>query len=263
MKNIIKGAIIGVSNIIPGVSGGTMAVILGVYDKIILSISNIKKDFKNSMKFLVPIGIGGVLGILTFTKIIGYLLENFPIATNLVFVGLVLGSIPMIFSKTLFKGRFEFKNLITMMIFITLMMFMENFTFLDESKIITDISFKTAIVIFVGAMISASAMIIPGISGSFIMLILGVYTTITNAISTFNIEILCVFGAGALIGVLLCSKLISLLFEKFERQTYSGILGLMIGSLYIILPSMNFTIETSVGLVFALVFGVISYKFTK
>ena len=108
---IIFGVIIGVANIIPGVSGGTMAVVLNIYDKLIDSVSNFRKDFKKSIMFLLPIGIGAVLGIVAFSKLIEFLLTNYPLATNFFFIGLILGSIPMIFKRAT-EDRFRLSSLV-------------------------------------------------------------------------------------------------------------------------------------------------------
>ena len=97
----IYGCIIGVANIIPGVSGGTMAVILNIYDKLIDSVINIKKHLKESLLFLIPVAVGGGLGIFGFAKLLKYLLEYFPMPTYFFFIGLILGTAPMIFSKVI------------------------------------------------------------------------------------------------------------------------------------------------------------------
>ncbi len=263
MRQIIYGAIIGVANIIPGVSGGTMAVILKVYDQLIHSVSNIKSDFKNSMKFLIPIGIGAGLGILVFSKIIEFSLANFHIATNLVFVGLIIGSIPMIFEKAK-ESKLKIGSGISFGVCLVIMLYMA-FTNPDDSgsQVITVLSVTSFIQIFAASFVAAGAMIIPGISGSFVMLLLGMYTTILTAISDFNIMILIPIGLGCGVGVLVCAKIIDKLFAKFPQQTYSGILGLMAGSIFAIFPGILLNIEFGVGVVLAILAGVVAYKFGK
>lgn len=262
IKLIIYGAIIGVANIIPGVSGGTMAVILNVYDKIIQSVSNLRTQFMKSMKFLIPIGIGGGAGILIFSRIIEYCLENFSVATNLVFIGLIIGSIPMIFHKTK-EEKMGMGSIVAFIVCIGVMIVMKVVTPEESSAIITTLTLGSFIKIFLVSIISAGAMIIPGISGSFVMLLLGLYGTVLTAISDLNIMILIPVGLGCATGLLLCAKIIDILFREFPNQTYSGILGLMIGSLFIIFPEYSLNVEFVVGIILALVAAFTAYIFAK
>ncbi len=267
IKLIIYGAIIGIANIIPGVSGGTMAVILGVYDKLIQCISNLRKDFVNSMKFLIPIGIGGGIGILLFAKIIEYSLENFGIATNLVFVGLIVGSIPMISNKVLKekeeKGKLGVGTVIVCLICLAIMIYMGVTSPEESSTIMSTPTVVNCLKLFLGSVIAAGAMIIPGISGSFIMLLLGIYTSILAAVSDLNIIMLIPVALGCGVGVLLCAKIMDIMFVKYPHQTYSGILGLMIGSVFVIFPSYQLNLEFVVGIILAIGAGVVAYLFAK
>lgn len=262
IKLIIYGAIIGIANIIPGVSGGTMAVVLDVYDKLIQSVSNFRTDFKNSMKFLIPIGIGGAAGIVLFSKIIEYCLENFSVATNLVFVGLIIGSIPMILDKVQ-EGNIKVGEILVFIICLALMIYMGIANPDDSSTVITTLTVSSFLRIFCVCVISAGAMIIPGISGSFVMLLLGVYTTVLTAVSDFNIMILIPVALGCGVGILLCAKIIDLLFAKFPQQTYSGILGLMIGSLFVLFPAFTLNVEFGMGIILAVGSAVVAYMFSR
>ncbi|MFI3171868.1 MAG: DUF368 domain-containing protein [Eubacteriales bacterium] len=263
IKHIIYGAIIGIANIIPGVSGGTMAVILNVYDKLIKSVSNWRKDFVNSMKFLIPIGLGAGIGILLFSKIIEYCLANFSVATNLVFIGLIVGSIPMILRKTR-EQKMGISEVLSLLVCLALMLYM-GFANPDDSanQVITTLSVASFLKIFAVSFISAGAMIIPGVSGSFVMLLLGMYTTVLTAISNLNIMILIPVCLGCGVGILVCAKIIDVLFTKFPQQTYSGILGLMIGSLFVIFPAFTLNIEFVIGAILAVVFAIVAYMFSK
>lgn len=262
IRLIIYGAIIGIANIIPGVSGGTMAVMLDVYDKLIQSVSKIRTDFKNSMRFLIPIGMGAGVGIVLFSKIIEYCLENFSVATNLVFVGLIIGSIPMILGKVREK-KLQVGEIISFVICLGIMIYMALVNPEDSNSVITTLTVGSFLKIFLVSVISAGAMIIPGISGSFVMLLLGVYTTVLTAVSDFNILILIPVGLGCVVGLLLCAKVIDLLFTKFPHQTYSGILGLMIGSIFVLFPVFTVNVEFIVGIVLAIGSGIVAYMFSK
>ncbi len=261
LQLILFGVIIGIANIIPGVSGGTMAVILGVYDKIISAISNWRTQFVKSLQLLIPIGVGAVLGIFLFANLIDYTLENFPMATNMVFVGLILGSVPMIYKKATAQkinasGAISFVVCFGFMVFMMLVSPAEN-------AAITTLTVSSFFRIFLASAVSAGAMIIPGISGSFVMLLCGMYTTILTAVSDLNILILIPVALGCGIGILLCAKIIERLFAKAPCQTYLGILGFMLGSVPIIFPAIAVNIELFVSIVLAIGAGAAAYFFSK
>ncbi len=262
IKLILFGAIIGIANIIPGVSGGTIAVVLKIYDKLIHSVSNIKSDFKNSLKFLIPIGIGAGIGIILFSKIIEWALLYFPVATSYVFVGLIIGSIPLIFKKTNTKS-IKFSEILIFIICISIMFAMDFFKdTVGAATIIDTLSVSNFIILFGASFLAAGAMIIPGISGSFILLLLGIYNSVLAAISNFNLPILIPVGIGMAYGILVCAKIIDKLFEKFPNHTYSGILGLMFGSIYVLIPPPILNFELLIGIILLIIFAYISYKFS-
>ncbi len=261
LELLIFGAIIGIANIIPGVSGGTMAVILGVYDKIISAISNWRTQFVASVKFLVPVGVGAVLGIFLFANIIDYTLENFPMATNMVFVGLIIGSIPMIFKKATTQ-KIGASGAIAFVVCFGFMMFMM-FATPSESAAITTLTAASFARIFLSSAVAAGAMIVPGISGSFVLLLVGMYTTILTAISDFNFMILIPVAVGCGVGILVCAKIIERLFAKAPCQTYLGILGFMIGSVPIIFPAIALNVELFVSILLAVGAAAAAYFFAK
>ncbi|MFI3114655.1 MAG: DUF368 domain-containing protein [Clostridia bacterium] len=262
MKNLLYGMIIGIANIIPGVSGGTMAVILNVYDKIISSVSNLKSDFKNSVKFLAPIGIGAVFGIVLFAKIVTFFLNTFETATMLAFSGLIFGSIPMIKNKAL-ESKKSVSGYISFAIALIIMLVMSFSSVSESTTVITSLTVETFIVLFFASVISAGSMIIPGISGSFVMLLLGIYSSILSAVSTLNIPVLIPVGLGCLVGILAFIRLIDFLFKKYHNETYMAILGLMMGSIVTIIPSFIFNLEYFVGLILCVIFAKVSFAFSK
>ena len=246
---LIKGIFVGVANVIPGVSGGTMAVSFGIYDKILSSISNLLKDFKKSFKTLLPIAIGMVIGIIGFTFIIPVLLKNQPFITAIAFTGLILGGLPMIVKETKLGWQKDEKKslIINLVIFATFAVFTIALAFAGGSKdsgVILTPNIETIIIMFFIGIIASATMIIPGVSGSLILMILGYYFGILTAIKDFlsalkdfdiksminQALILAPFGIGCLLGVFFISKLIKWLFAHFASATYSGILGLIITS---------------------------------
>ncbi|WP_296628717.1 DUF368 domain-containing protein, partial [uncultured Negativibacillus sp.] len=179
LSRLLKGLIVGVANIIPGVSGGTMAVVIGIYDKLIGAVSDLRKDFKNSVIYLFPIGVGALLGIVLFSHLIEFLLRDFTMPTNIFFLGLILGSIPMIFKRATQK-RFEKVSILPFLVCFAVMMLMTFFQNVSDegSALITTLTAGTAIRLVLSATVAAACMIMPGISGSMVMVLLGVYTSV-------------------------------------------------------------------------------------
>lgn len=262
----IYGCIIGVANIIPGVSGGTMAVILNVYDKLIDSVIGIKKHVKESLMFLIPVVIGGGLGIFGFSKLLKYLLANFPMPTFFFFIGLILGTVPMIFKKVLTSKdgtqKFTPYTIIPFVIFFGIMIALSFFNTENSSSTQIQLDFINWIYLFFGSALAAMCMIIPGVSGSMILMILGLYSTVLSAIADIfkdfsgSIMILIPAGLGIILGLLGGVKLIDICLKKFPQMTFAGILGLMLGSLLSVYNNSGFIFNTQgIAAIFSLIFG--------
>ena len=223
---IIKGFFFGVANIIPGVSGGTIAITMGIYEEMISSISGFLKNPKKSIMYLLPIGIGAVLSILLMSKVISFCLDRFPAPTNLFFIGLIVGGIPLLTRKV--KGaKFNPINAFLLLLTFSIIMFM---TFSDGggSNIdLSNVTFGKMILLFIVGMIAAGCMVIPGISGSFVLMLLGAYQPVISVIGDLtnfshlghNLSILIPFGVGVVVGIILIAKILEFLFNKYEVST--------------------------------------------
>lgn len=287
IKLFAIGIILGVANVIPGVSGGTMAVVFGIYNRLIDLISlNVKKIF-SQWKFILPLGAGLVTGVLLFSKIITFLFNKFPIQTNWFFIGIILGSIPMIFThwlnakkqtplpdqteptdqteQTTKSKKIPISSIICCAISLAIMILMVIFkSEKPETQITPGFSLYNAIIMFVGLAIAAIAMIIPGISGSFIMLALGIYSTVIGAIDSFNIYLLIPGALGAIVGLLCGAKLVRILMSKIPSQTYGIIFGLILGSVFVIFPTAGYsTLIVLTSIVCAAAGFLVSFLFSK
>lgn len=242
MKNnimlILKGAIFGIANIIPGVSGGTIALTMGVYEDLISSISHFFKKPKDSLNFIIPFAIGALLSILLMSKLISYCLDKFPFPTTLFFVGLILGGVPLL-TKKIKKEKIKPLNIFLFLLTFALVILL-NFINNDISTVnLISPSITTYFLLCLVGMIAAATMVIPGISGSFVLMLLGFYEPIVNTVGDLtnfsnlghNIAILIPFGLGIIIGIILIAKLIEYLFAKYEIPTYYAILGFVIASI--------------------------------
>lgn len=261
--NLLKGMVIGVSNVIPGVSGGTMAVVMGIYDKIIYSVNNFFKDIKKNIFFLGTLGIGAVLGILLFTNIIDYLLKNHNEQTNFFFIGLILGTAPLLFKKAT-ETKVKSGNLIGLIIgFIIVAGLGILEKAIPDAAFLSTIFKPNAIGFFVAGFIAAATMILPGISGSFVLLLIGLYEPIIEIVKNFDILNIGIVGAGVIAGLLLMTKLIEKIFNKYPQTAYCIIFGLVIGSVFVIFPGFTFGLMGVVSIIALLLGFLVAYVIGK
>ena len=268
MKKIIEylryflcGLVFGTANVIPGVSGGTMLVVFGVFDKLTEAISGIKKIFQNFW-FLFTFALGAGGGIVLSAFVISSLFENFGIQTNMFFIGLILGGVPLIYKfgteEKKVKPSCAIPFVIAMAVVIGLTVLEKMDVFKLAPDVVTGFDLVISLKLIVCAAIAAVTMIIPGISGSFVMMLLGVYETIIGAIKDMNFYVIIPFAIGAIIGIIGGAKLISMLIKKNKLMVYSALMGLVIGSVYAILPDgFGFNLQTGYGFACAL-FGVMA-----
>ena len=253
------GITIGMANVIPGVSGSTMAVVFNIYDRFVNAITlNIKKLIENR-RFVIPVVGGMALGVLLFSKLITVLYENFPVQTDYFFTGLIIGSIPMLFSFMTKKQdgqKFIAKKTISIVIcaiagFAVLIGFgllgSDIDTAKEMSKSLPQWTFPLALHIFAAGFVGAIAMIIPGISGSLLMLIMGVYPIVMKSIPALFVPaqtlqaffLLLPNGIGVLAGLLCGAWIVKTFLRIAPNQTYAVIFGLIAGSAIQLFPGIK------------------------
>ena len=238
--DVLRGAVIGVSNIIPGVSGGTMAVSMGIYDRVIYAVNNLFKQFKKSFKELLPILIGVLIGLFAFAALIGTLLgtksDEIPLTrlpTNFAFIGLILGGLPAIYKRVNMKSA-KLPGLILFLVFLALVVVLPLLNPPEARKL--DHSIGTILLMIPLGAISSSTMVIPGVSGSMIMMLLGYYNSIINAMNDLrggdwsSLVILLPYVVGLILGIVFIAKLMNFLLKKYAALTFCAIFGLVIGS---------------------------------
>ena len=238
--DVLRGAVMGVSNIIPGVSGGTMAVSMGIYDRVIYAVNNLFKQFKKSFKELLPILIGVLIGLFAFAALIGTLLgtksEEIQITrlpTNFAFIGLILGGLPAIYKRVNMKNA-KVPGIILFLVFLALVVVLPLLS-PPEARTV-DHSIGTILLMIPLGAIASSTMVVPGISGSMILMLLGYYNSVINAMNDLragdwsSLAILVPYLIGLLIGIVFIAKLMNYLLKKHAALTFCAIFGLVIGS---------------------------------
>jgi putative membrane protein len=237
IKIIFYGLIIGISNVIPGVSGGTMAVVFGIYEKLIAVVSLDVKAIKENFGFIVLLAIGIVGGILGFSNVMNYLLLEHETLTFYSFLGIILGSFPLIIKKANIKKI----RLSESLAFVSTFLFMLWLTFVQPEGAgqidVSQLTWLLAIGLFAASSMATFTMILPGISGSMVLLAIGMYQGVFGyAIGQFVFPHLLIVVSGMLAGLVLGAKAVKILMEKYYTQTYAAIIGLLVGSLLPLFP---------------------------
>lgn len=277
MKNLvlgIKGFFIGLANIIPGVSGGTLALTLGIYEKLISCISHIFKNLKENIKFLLPIGIGAILSILSLSHVISFSLEHYVLPTILFFIGAIIGGLPMLLKKI--KGsKLTISNILVFLFtfgIIILLLFLNS----DNEVSFSHLQVSDYLLLFVVGVIASATMVIPGVSGSAVLMTLGYYKPVIDIVKDVtnfsnlghNLSVLIPFGIGVIVGILLIAKLLEFLFKNYEVKTYYGVLGFISSSIIsiiyqnlIINSSFVFSVPSLlIGIILFILGLIVAYK---
>lgn len=278
--DVVRGMVIGLANIIPGVSGGTMMVSMGIYDTLIYCITHLFSQLKKSVLTLLPYGIGMVLAIIIGAFGLKAAFANFPLPTNMLFIGLILGSVPMILQQM--KG--EKKGIPGVVCFTALFALVVVLKLVEAERAVSiTLSVGEVIKLFLLGAIASATMVVPGVSGSMILKTLGYYEPIVTgaipgAVSALtsgswaalwhNVGILVPFGLGIVIGIFAIAKFIEVMLRNWKGVTYCAILGMVAASPVVILmeKSLYAGFNLTLGLVSAVMLalgGFIALKLGK
>lgn len=239
LSDVLRGAAIGVAFIIPGFSGGTVAAILGIYEKLVGAIADLFKHFLRSIKTLLPIALGMLLGVAALILPIQWGLERFPLPTVSLFVGLALGGLPSIFQKCR-GGKAKAGHIVALVLSLAAaasLLFLPHAS--KPEDFLLHLNFGGYLLLLLVGIVGSCALVVPGISGSMLLLIFGYYNPIVrlvteNLVHGLNVGrsllALSVLALGVVIGFFLISILMKYLLKKFPRGTFFSILGFIIGS---------------------------------
>ncbi len=271
LNQILRGVVIGVANIIPGVSGGTMMVSMGIYDTLIHCITHLFSEFKKSIKTLLPYGIGMVVGIVALASLLTFLFENYPLPTSTTFIGLILGGLGPIVAKVDRKKI----NWVCVLVFVVF------FAGIIVMALTGDVANPDSLQMNVGQFlllivmgcVAAATMIIPGVSGSMVLMLLGYYTPVLNAVSNLKDAVFALdfagmvtpvltllpFGIGVVLGIFGVAKLIEWLLNRFPNPTYCAVLGLVLSSPVAILLRTDLTGVNALMIIISIVTLVLGF----
>lgn len=273
LMEILRGIFIGVANIIPGVSGGTIALSMGVYEKLISAVNNLKSDFKGSIKALLPYVIGAVIGILGLAFIIEYLLETFPIPTVFAFVGLIIGGLPSIYARVK-NEKFKVTHIISFLLLASLIIVPTIVSAnLSGVERVLELNLFSVILLPVLGTVAAASMVVPGVSGSMMLMMFGYYQPILDKVTLCvesllkfdmggfigTVGLLLPFGIGVLMGILIAAKMIERLLKVYPNATIWGIIALVVTSPFAILYGIDFSSVDVVTIIVSIITFVVGF----
>ncbi len=270
----IKGIVLGVAFVIPGVSGGTLAVLLGIYEELIEAASNFYKNmvnFKKYFMYLLPIGLGIIFSVAVFAKLIKFGLDKAPIITILIFLGMIIGGIPALVRNV--KGtKINLKDMTLMLVGLIIVISMLIFHKSNSNVVLTNMSITGYITLFLVGAIAAVTMVVPGISGSFTLMLIGYYEPILNLVNDItsfknlgpNLILIFIFMLGVFIGIIFISKIIEWCLKHYKRETYYAIIGFVLSSIISVIYEVskfpfNLT-HLIIGIVLLVINTVLVYK---
>ena len=239
LHNLWRGLIMGSVETIPGVSSGTIAVVLGIYERLIASINGLTtREWKKSLAFLVPLVTGIFLAVFSSAAAINWLLTHYPNQLSFFFLGLIIGVVPFLLKKINFKQTFSGIHYLVLLISFLLIALFGIMQDPDQSSMLGSLNANHYIAIFFLGWVASSAMILPGLSGSFLLLVFGYYATIIDALDNFHFPVLVTLIAGIGVGVLITSKIVHFFLQRFPVGTYAVVTGMVLGSVVVIYQGM-------------------------
>lgn len=258
MRNFFIGILIGSGAILPGVSSGVFCVVFGLYEKLVDACLHFFRDIKKNFTFLFPIVLGALVGIFLFSNVLQVLFNKFFIVTSYAFIGLILGSLPIVIRQ----GGISKITFSHFMCLILSFVFSIYLVVLEKNEIFASSSFSSCYLILCGVLMSAGV-VIPGVSKTVILMMLGVYPSYLTAISTLDFSILIPIGFGLVLGGAIFMFIINFLFDHFKSYTYFLILGFVLGSILVIFPGFEVSFQYILGVVIAILCFLATYKIGK
>jgi len=242
--DVVKGIFIGAGAILPGISSGVLCVAFGIYEKLVDSVIGFFSDVKKNLKFLLPIAVGALIGVVVFGNILKYLFANFAVPASFLFAGLILGSIPSIFKESNVK-KVKVHHVIAILLTLSFSIYLVAIEHFQTYCSLASTSFSS----FVLAGFSMSAgVIIPGVSSTVILMLLGKYEIYLTAVSALDFNVLIPIGIGLAIGCILLMFTIKFLLKNFKGITYFAIIGFVLGSIPVLIPTVPNTFSLIIGI---------------
>ena len=246
LKTFIYGASLGATLLAPGLSVATLALVLGIYEKLLGSISDFfSSKWKSTLPFLIPFGFGAFIAVIATSRLFSWAIDHYPHQLAFLFLGFIIGAIPLLLKTSKAKENFKTRHIIPLIVVATLVACMTFLHPTQDAYAITQLDAATVIRLLIAGALAATAMLLPGLSAALILLLVGAYATLTQAISDFNLPVVGITLIGMLIGLIISSKGIKHLLEHYTTLTYAISIGMVIGSVVVVFPGLP---ETALGI---------------
>lgn len=246
-----------------GISSGVFCVIFGIYEKLVNSVLNLFKDFKKNFLFLLPIGLGGITGVFLVGKILNFLFVSYPMPTSFCFIGLICGSLPILFKQANQKKGFRLHYSIFLVAAFGIGLLSIRLETVLPALIQVDTNSISFFYFVLAGFAMSIGIVVPGVSSTVILMCLGVYSHYLNAVSTANLAILLPMGIGVLLGSILFLKIIQFLLDRYYSQTFYAIIGFVLGSIFVLYPGIEFTGQGILSLLLFIISFCIGLAFEK
>lgn len=259
-----------------GISSGVLCVIFGIYDKLVASVLNIFRDFRKNFSFLLPIIIGTFIGVLLLGKLLNVLFASHPMPTQYAFIGLILGSIPLLVKKINTQKSFRLHYLIYTLIafgigllavilekYIASNILISNSNLLTEISTASNSSLFSILLLLISGFFMSIGIVVPGVSSTLILMCFGIYNIYLEAISTMNLAILVPLGIGVILGGFLFLKMIKYLLDHYYMQTFYSIIGFTLGSILVLYMPLTFNFTGFVSVLLLIICFYIAGMFEK
>lgn len=238
LVNYLKGVAVGLATLVPGASGGTMAIILGIYDALLHAVGSFFENWKKHFLFLLQVGLGGITALLLFSGLLTSSLERFPFETKFLFMGVICGGIPVLYKQAT-EDKVKIQNIIFMIIGFVIVLLLSKDQASTETLANPE-GIGSIFLLFIAGIVMAVALVLPGISGSLMLYVMGLFDITMTAINTRNIPFLVPLGLGVVVGTLATTKIIEALLKKYPTKMYMLILGFVAGSVIQVFPEEGF-----------------------
>lgn len=256
MLIVLKELLFGAGAILPGISSGVICVIFGIYEKLLNSILDLFKKPKENFKFLLPFIVGILIGVFLFGNILNYLLYSYPIQIKSIFIGLILGTLPSLIKDINTKDKFKYYYLLLLMLALVIGI---STVFLENSFSTPAISNFSYLYLILSGFLMSVGIVLPGVSSTIILMLLGVYTTYLYSISSIYLPVLIPMGIGLIIGGIIWMHITKFLLNKFYGPTMYIIIGFTLGSIAIMYPVIN----SSLGFIISIICILLGFCISK
>ena len=239
LKTFIYGASLGATLLAPGLSVATIALVLGIYEKLLGSISDFfSTKWKSTLPFLIPLGFGAFIAVIATSRLLSWAIDHYPHQLAFLFLGFIIGAIPLLLRTSKAKENFKTKHIVPLVVVALLVASINFLQPVGDAYALTQLDTATVIRLLIAGALAATAMLLPGLSAALMLLLMGAHATLTQAISDFNLPVVGVTLIGMLIGLIISSKGIKYLLENHTTLTYAISIGMVMGSVVVVFPGI-------------------------